>query len=119
VASGEAFTTPVRNYVHRLTDHSECLYTHNTILQEEKSNLEQVVSAQKRQASGKRGVLSGQHLVTWTELLEGIRQKELETRERRNKARRKGTKQAAEPLQLSTVDEEEVPEQDETMVDDD
>lgn len=119
VAGGEYITTPARDYIRRLTHQTERLRARNTILQEEKTNLEQVVSARKRQASGKRGVLAGHHLVTRPELLEGIRKKELETRERRNKARRKGTKQPAASLQISSREEEEVLEQDETMVDED
>ena len=63
--------------------------------------------------------MAGHHLVTWPELLEGIRKKELEARERKNKARRKGTKQPVAPLQISGIDEGEVLELDETMVDED
>jgi len=43
----------------------------------------------------------------------------LEARERKNKARRKGTKQPVAPLQISGIDEGEVLELDETMVDED
>ena len=71
VASGESITTPARDYIRRLTHQTERLQTRNTILQEEKTNIERVVSARKRQASGKRGVLAGHHLVTRPELLEG------------------------------------------------
>ncbi len=119
VASGESITTPARDYIRRLTHQTERLQARNTILQEEKTNIEGVVSARKRQASGKRGVLAGHHLVTRPELLEGIRKKELEARERKNKARRKGTNQPVEPLQISGIDEGEVLELDETMVDED
>ena len=84
-----------------------------------RQNIERVVSARKRQASGKRRVLAGHHLVTRPELLEGVKKKELEALERKNKARRKGTKQPAEPLQISGIDEGEVLEPDETLVDED
>ena len=64
VASGECITTPAQDYIQRLTHQTERLQARNTILQEEKTNIEGVVSARKRQASGKRGVLAGHHLVT-------------------------------------------------------
>ena len=119
VASGESITTPAQDYIRWLTHQTEWLQARNTILQEEKTNIEGVISARKSQASGKRVVLAGHHLVTRPELLEGIRKKELEARERKNKAWRKGTNQPVEPLQISGIDEGEVLELDETMVDED
>jgi hypothetical protein len=71
--------TPARNYVTRLADRSERLEVRNVILEQEKATLQQVVSARKRQRSGKRGVLAGHHFVTRPELLEQLREKEGKT----------------------------------------
>ena len=52
------------NYVVRVVDRNERLEIRVAILEQEKTALQEVVSARKRQKSGKRSVLSGHHLVT-------------------------------------------------------
>ena len=89
VATRRPITSPARNYIHRLTNNTERLQARYSIIQEENIHLKESISARKRQASGKRGVLAGHHLVTQPELLEGVRQKEIEARERRNKTKKK------------------------------
>ena len=95
------------NYVVRVVDRNERLEIRVAILEQEKTALQEVVSARKRQKSGKRGVLSGHHLVTRPELLEQLREKERKTLENKNKNKKKKSTQSSELLQISIIGEEE------------
>ena len=54
-------------------------YAENTILQREKDELKQVVSAWKVALSGRRSIIKGKHVLTMTEILAAVREAEYRT----------------------------------------
>ena len=80
--SGEPISTPAENYFDCLGWSSERNFAAKTILQQEKEELQAVVSARKARLSGKRKVIDGESLISTVEKLNGFREAERVTREK-------------------------------------
>ena len=85
VVNNQPLDTPARNHVVKLAKSSERLYTRTTILQRERNDIQDVVSARKRRASGKRRLTLEQHVMTQAEIFEGILAEEAKTAAKRRK----------------------------------
>ena len=86
ITQGHPLNTPARSYVMRMIKIPEMFHARNTILEEEKSKAEGILSARRKAESGKRGILKGVHSVSNPELLEKIRAQEELTKKRKRKS---------------------------------
>ena len=86
---------------------SERNWTEKIILQQEKEELQAVVSARKARLSGKRKVIDGDSLISTAEKLKGIREAERVTQERGVK-RQKASKRRNSRARKESSDESEI-----------
>jgi hypothetical protein len=104
---GDPINTPVHQYITQLTTLPKKFHTHNSILTEEKSRAEEVLNAQKKQESGKRGILKGLHSLSNLETLEKIHAEGAKTKEQKRKSKKPVTTEAAESIENLNVDKKE------------
>jgi DDE superfamily endonuclease/Tc5 transposase DNA-binding domain len=83
--NGEPFNTPVRGFIPRLTNHTERLAARVSILEHRVKDVESVLGARKHHESGKRMVLKDQLVYTISEVLQGVKDAEKATAERKKK----------------------------------
>ena len=83
--NGEPFNTPARGFIPRLTNHTERLAARVSILEHRMSEAESVLSARKHHESGKRMVLKDLLVYIIPEVLQGVKDAEKATAERKKK----------------------------------
>jgi hypothetical protein len=112
-------SSPIRNYVQRLTARHERLESRISIVEIEKANTESVLSARKKRESGKRGVLKDRHSVAIKEVLNSIRIEEKRIADQKSKRGKKTATQREAAVEIGNVDEQKQEDEDEPMVEDD
>jgi hypothetical protein len=99
IASNTSIPTPARRYLQSVTRTNERLYARNTILEREKKEISDTLTARRTQISGRRRAISGQHLLTTVEVFNKVIEAEAETKKRKaegGKERRKRGSKATE-----------------------
>jgi DDE superfamily endonuclease len=105
--SGEAISTPAKQYFNYLARTSERNWTRKIILEQEKADLQTVVAIRKTRLSGKRKVIDGDTLITTVEKLNGIKAAEKKTQQTGSK-RQKVVRRTCSKVQQKSSDESEV-----------
>ena len=72
INSNQPLNTPAKKWVMQLTKSAERLFAGATILERGMNDIQKTISNRKHQASGKRRVIKGQHVMTRPEMLNGI-----------------------------------------------
>ena len=106
-SSQEPLSTPARKHIQRLTKAMECLFARNTILEQEKEALKEVVTARKKRLSGKRGAIKGKHVITAAEIYSQVCKAENATQQRK----RSKTNLAIDPSLVPLPPRRESPEE--------
>jgi len=110
ITNKQPLDTPVRNYVRRLTQRSECLYAETVILQKEKTNLEGVVVARRNAENGKHGVLKGRYSIATEDILEQVRAEEAKIQAKKKKSARRDTMTVLDQTNVITRDRDDIEE---------
>jgi hypothetical protein len=98
VAAEDNLPTPVRQYIPKLTRHSEQVTADNLLLRNENDNLKSILSARKERQIGKHVTLKGHHLYSTLEILTKLRANEKATADKvKNKKPVKGRTPTPEP----------------------
>ena len=90
INANEPLNSPAKRWIGQLTKSSERLLTRATILERSMNDMQNALSARKRQASGKRRVIKGQHIMTRPELLDRLLAEETRIAATKKKVVRKG-----------------------------
>jgi hypothetical protein len=108
IESGDALTSPVRKYIPYLVRASEHTWTKKIILEQQNTEMREVIEPRKRVLSGKRKVINGDSLITTVKHLRGIKAAEKAT-QKRDPKRRKAVGGQAVKAQSVSSDEFECP----------
>jgi hypothetical protein len=93
--------TPARKYINSLTRQNEGLYARNSILEQEKKEISDTLTARKVQTSGRRKVTSGEHLLTTVAILTKVIEAEAETKKRKAKSDKEPRKCRSKATEMS------------------
>jgi hypothetical protein len=85
IASNTSIPTPVRKYVKSVTRTNERLHARIAIVEREKEDISAALTARRAQKSGRRRVISGEHLLTTVEMFNKVIAAEAETKKRKAK----------------------------------
>jgi DDE superfamily endonuclease len=102
VANNSSIPTPARKYIKSLTRTNERLYASKTIIQREKEEISEALAARRARLSGKRRVISGQHLLTTVEIFTGVIEAEETTRKRKAPGPKKPRKRRSKATAVSS-----------------
>jgi hypothetical protein len=101
MAANTSIPTPVRKYVKSVTRNNERLYARNSILEKEKKEISDTLTARRTQNSGRRKVTSGEHLLTTVAILNKVIEAEAETKKRKAKGDKEPRKRRSKATGVS------------------
>jgi len=87
--SREPISTPAKKYFNCLARTSERNWTRKIILEQEKADLQAVLSVRKARLSGKRKIIDGDTLITTVEKLNGVKEADQGSTRKKEKKSRK------------------------------
>jgi len=114
LGGGGVLSTPARNYAKKVVKRSERVQAKNVIIEEEHAKLKEAVAKRKAILSGKRKIVDGKHILTTSEILNGLMTAEENTKKRKTTGTKKGKRDASQSVKDSS-DESEATE-DESLV---
>ena len=106
IMAGGVLSTPARNYAPYVIRRSERAHVRNIIIEEEHAKLKASVTKRKTILSGKRKVVDGKHLLTTSEVLNGVTEAEEKTKKRKTMGAKKDKAIANEVAEESNDESE-------------